>query len=66
MAKAKLIYKADIEHQGSILIYKTGRNRYRVRYGAEDIKGDYEYAAKKMGYFIFHALGCNGAHDDDD
>lgn len=56
--RAKLCF----ERRGSFLIqlHQTGRDRFRVRYGLEEWKGDYEYTARKLGEALMHDLACSG------
>jgi hypothetical protein len=52
----KLCWKTTIEYE--IKLEQTGRDKFIVTYGADVSKGDYEYAARKLGGAIMHALAC--------
>jgi hypothetical protein len=43
---------------------QRGKDRFVVTYGKQVDKGDYEYAARKLGEAIMHALACDGKLDN--
>lgn len=47
-----------------IRLVQTGRDCFRVHYGEQVYKGDYESAASKLGAAILHALACEGRLDN--
>lgn len=63
MKMKKKIYEiTDIGYP--IILYKRGREKYAVQYGAQyDDNLSLEEAAENIGFAIFHALECESKLD---
>lgn len=61
------MYKRVFERDGAfpITVIQTGKDRFKVTYGAEEWRGDYAYAAHKLGEALFHSFACEGSLNND-
>ena len=55
----RIIWKTE-DAAFPITLTQTGYGKFVVTYGKQVDKGDYEYAARKLGAAIMHSLACEG------